>query len=284
MTDTTDGHDDNQSMPMHNDSPFYGYDVDAIQEQYALREAPNVAAFFLPHLKPGMKVLDCGCGPGTITQGLARAVAPGEVVGCDLEPGMVARAAALAEPANLPNLTFQTGDILNLPFEDNTFDAALSCAVTEHLSEPVKAMSELRRVVKRGGVVGITRTDWSDPMVSPPCDALTRFFELFERGFRLQGGSMNTGRHLGAMLREAGLTVIDMFGAYSNASTPEAVNNMAGGWAEWIENLPLFDRAIEEGWVERAELDDMAAEIRAWVAQPGAFCATAGCRAVARKD
>ncbi len=280
MPDTTNA----SPMPMHNDKPFYGYHVDAIQEQYAQRAAPSVVSFFMERLTPGMSVLDCGCGPGTITQGIARAVAPGNVIGCDLEPGMVARAAALAEDADLPNLSFQVGNILDLPFEDNTFDAVVSCAVTEHLSEPVKAMSELGRVVKPGGIVGITRTDWSATLVSPPCDALTRFFDLFERGFHLQGGTMNGGKHLGGMLRDAGLTVVDLFPAFGSAHTPEAVDNMVGGWAEWIENLPLFDRIIEEGMVDRATLDAMCAEMREWAAQPGAFAATAGCRAIARKD
>ena len=285
MSDTGERQANGGSMPMHSDRPFYGYDVDVIQNQYAQRGAESTVGFFLEHLKPGMKVLDCGCGPGTITQDLARIAAPGEVIGCDLEPGMVARAAELAEPANLSNLSFQVGNILDLPFPDDTFDAALSVAVTEHLSEPVKAMRELRRVVKPGGIVGITRTDWSDPLVSPPCEALGRFFELFERGFQLQGGSMNSGRHVGSMLSEAGLRVVELFGAYSNAlATAEAPNGLAAGWAEWIENLPLFDRAIAEGWVDRATLDEMAAELREWAAQPGAFCATAGCRAVARKD
>lgn len=281
MTDTAEQR--GGERPMRDDRPFYGYDAAAIQDQYAARAAESVASFFLPHVKPGMAVLDCGCGPGTITQGLARIAAPGTVIGCDVEPGMVARADALAAGAGLNNLSFQVDSILDLSFDDDTFDAALTCAVTEHLDEPVRAMRELRRVVKPGGVLGITRTDWSDPMVSPECGALTRFFELFERGFQLQGGSMNTGRHLGAMLREAGWEVVDLFAAYSSASTPEAVNALAGGWAEWIENLPLFDLAVAEGWTDRQELAAMTAEIREWVKIPGAFAATAGCRAVARK-
>ncbi len=270
-------------MPMYNDSPFYGYDVDVIQEQYAVREAQSVMGFFISHLKPGMSVLDCGCGPGTITQGIAQIVAPGKVVGCDLEPSMVERAAALAEGANLENLSFQVGNILDLPFEDDTFDAVMSCAVTEHLSEPVKAMSELGRVVKPGGVVGITRTDWSAHLISPPCDAIGRFFELFEHGFNLQGGTMNGGKDLPRMLGEAGLSVVDVLVTCSGAYVPEAGNPMVSGWVEWIENLPLFDRVIEDGLTDRAELDAMCAEMREWAAQPGTVAATGGVRAVARK-
>ena len=273
-------------MPMHDDSPFYGYDVDVIQEQYAGRGAVGVVDFFLRHLKPGMSVLDCGCGPGTITQGIAQIVAPGKVVGCDLEPGMVARATAEAEGKGLDNLSFQEGNILDLPFEDNTFDAVMSCAVTEHLSEPVKAMSELGRVAKQGGIVGITRTDWSANLFAPPCPSAERFIELFESGFKTQGATMFGGKDLPRMMQEAGLTVAagDVLIAMNGAYTAGPGNAMVAGWAEWIENLPLFDRVIEDGLTTREELDAMCAEMREWSAQPGTLAATGGCRVVARKE
>ena len=270
-------------MPMHNDSPFYGYNVAVIQDQYVGRGAVGVVDFLLPHVKSGMSVLDAGCGPGTITQGLAEIAAPGKVIGCDLEPGMVDRAAELAEGKELDNLSFQVGNILDLPFEDNTFDVVMSCAVTEHLSEPVKAMSELGRVAKQGGIVGITRTDWSASLFAPPCPAAERFIELFEHGFTTQGATMFGGKDLPRMLQEAGLTVEEMVITFSNAYMPEPGNPMVAGWAAWIENLPLFDRVIEEGLTTRDELDAMCAEMREWAAQPTTLAATGGCRAIARK-
>ena len=270
-------------MPMHNDSPFYGYNVAVIQDQYVGRGAVGVVDFLLPHVKSGMSVLDAGCGPGTITQGLAEIAAPGKVIGCDLEPGMVDRAAELAEGKGLDNLSFQVGNILDLPFEDNSFDVVMSCAVTEHLSEPVKAMSELGRVAKQGGIVGITRTDWSASLFAPPCPAAERFIELFERGFTTQGATMFGGKDLPRMLQEAGLTVEEMVITFSNAYMPEPGNPMVAGWAAWIENLPLFDRVIEEGLTTRDELDAMCAEMREWAAQSTTLAATGGCRAIARK-
>lgn len=271
-------------MPMHNDSPFYGYNVAVIQDQYVGRGAVGVVDFLLPHVKSGMSVLDAGCGPGTITQGLAEIAAPGKVIGCDLEPGMVERAAELAEGKGLDNLSFQVGNILDLPFDDNTFDVVMSCAVTEHLSDPVKAMSELGRVAKKGGIVGITRTDWSASLFAPPCPAAERFIDLFERGFTTQGATMFGGKDLPRMLQEAGLTVEEMVITFSNAYMPEPGNPMVAGWAAWIENLPLFDRVIEEGLTTRDELDAMCAEMREWAAQPDTLAATGGCRAVARKE
>ena len=271
-------------MPMHNNSPFYGYNVAVIQDQYVGRGAVGVVDFLLPHVKPGLSVLDAGCGPGTITQGLAEIAAPGKVIGCDLEPGMVERASELAEGKGLDNLSFQVGNILDLPFDDNTFDVVMSCAVTEHLSDPVKAMSELGRVAKKGGIVGITRTDWSASLFAPPCPAAERFIELFEHGFTTQGATMFGGKDLPRLLQEAGLTVEELVITFSNAYIPEPGNPMVAGWAAWIENLPLFDSVIEEGLTTRNELDAMCAEMREWAAQPDTLAATGGCRAVARKE
>ena len=56
------------------------------EAELAKRMASQEAAFLLPHLRAGMNVLDAGCGPGSITLGLAAAVAPGEVVGIDIQP------------------------------------------------------------------------------------------------------------------------------------------------------------------------------------------------------
>src|SRR5688500_8965794 len=99
------------------------------------RTAAVAAAFLLPHLQSGMRVLDCGCGPGSITLGLAKVVAPGEVVGVDPRDSRLdmARAAAIAE--GIGNARFEEGAIHALPFADGTFDAALVHAVMEHITE-----------------------------------------------------------------------------------------------------------------------------------------------------
>jgi 2-polyprenyl-3-methyl-5-hydroxy-6-metoxy-1,4-benzoquinol methylase len=76
------------------------------QRRLARRVAATSAAFFLPHLRPGLRLLDCGCGPGSITFGLAEAVAPGEVVGFDVQPAQVERARALAAERGVPNVRF----------------------------------------------------------------------------------------------------------------------------------------------------------------------------------
>src|SRR5262245_55267760 len=97
----------------------------AFEAEMALRTADKEGAFFLPFLRPGMRVLDLGCGPGSLTLGLAQAVAPGEAIGVDLQPSQVAQAQALSAARGGMNVRFEVADVYRLPFPDGSFDARL---------------------------------------------------------------------------------------------------------------------------------------------------------------
>ena len=125
------------------------------------RHAARDAAFLLPHLKPGMNLLDCGCGPGTISVGLAEAVAPGQVIGVDMNAGQVEGARTVARDRGVTNLSFEAASVYQLPFPDHSFDAAFSHALFEHLGEPLAALQEIRRVLRPGGFVCLSSPDWS---------------------------------------------------------------------------------------------------------------------------
>ena len=83
------------------------------------RTVESHAVFFVPHLKEGMSLLDCGCGPGSITVGLARAVFPGPVVGIDIDESDVSKAEELARVLGEQNATFHRADVYSLPFADS---------------------------------------------------------------------------------------------------------------------------------------------------------------------
>ena len=100
----------------------------------AVRTAQTHAAFFLPKLKPGMSLLDCGCGPVTITIGFAELVSPGHVVGTEIEDSQVALARENAAQRNVSNATFELANIYALPFESSSFDAVFISAVVGNLS------------------------------------------------------------------------------------------------------------------------------------------------------
>jgi 2-polyprenyl-3-methyl-5-hydroxy-6-metoxy-1,4-benzoquinol methylase len=87
----------------------------AFEAELVLRTASQEAAFFLPFLRPGMRVLDLGCGPGSITLGLAEAVAPGEIVGVDVQPSQVAQAQALSASRGVMNVRFEVAESTACP-------------------------------------------------------------------------------------------------------------------------------------------------------------------------
>ena len=263
--------------------PFYGYDSDGVQDSYTERQAETAADFLLPHLAPGMNMLDCGCGPGPITLGLAEIVSPGQVVGIDLEPGMIAQAKAIADDNGVTNVEFRVADIYDLPFADGQFDVVFSSAVIEHLDDPVGALRSLRRVLKPGGLAAIIRTDWGDPFIVPEDESLSRFLELFEGGFNRIGGSLNRGRYLRTHMQEAGYEIVEFEARISNYTDSESVTAVVDGYISWMENLPLFNESMQLGLTTEAELESIKTGMRAWSANPDVYFANARTHAIGRK-
>ena len=97
-----------------------------------MRESTQNLAIKLPHLQPGMRLLDCGCGPGSITFGLIAAVAPGEVVGIDIDAGSVNMVRQFATEQSIANVRFEVANLYELPFPAGSFDVAFSHAVLLH--------------------------------------------------------------------------------------------------------------------------------------------------------
>jgi SAM-dependent methyltransferase len=131
------------------------------------RHAARDAALLLPWLKPGMTLLDCGCGPGTITVGLAKAVVPGRVVGIDLEESQFETAQQIARERGATNIEWKAASIYQLPFPDNSFDVVFSHALFEHLGEPEAALQEISRVLRPDGLVALSSPDWSGNLMAP---------------------------------------------------------------------------------------------------------------------
>ena len=184
------------------ESYSHGYGERTVHRQET-RTAEFDAGFLLPHLKTGMKLLDCGCGSGSITIGLAQVVAPGEVVGVDMESSVIERATISASEMKVDNVSFQTGDVYQLPFPDQYFDVVFANTVLEHLRDAPKGLKEMGRVLKSGGIIAMRDMDVGGALFYPESQHVREVFELVENQMRHNGGDPNYGRRLGHVLREA---------------------------------------------------------------------------------
>lgn len=252
---------------------------------WARRTAKRNAAFLLPHLTPGMRLLDAGCGPGSITLGLAECAAPGEVVGIDVSTERLDHARGLAAEREAQgaalNVQFEEADVYALPFDDASFDAAFMHAVLQHLSNPPAALREVRRVLRPGAVIGISDADHGTGIVWPPSPAIDASFELAVRLREHDGGTPYAGRMLRALLHDAGFERVTSKAVAGSDGGPAEVNAYMAGWqAAYFEEPAVVARLTSLGMATEAELLGMATAWRAWGAEPGAFAIRVGCEAI----
>jgi SAM-dependent methyltransferase len=177
----------------------------------AARSFGSHGEFIRPFIKPGMRVLDCGCGPGAISVGLAEAVGPtGHVSGIDFGESQI----EAAQGRGTPNLSFRVASVYELPFEDGAFDLVFSHALFEHLAEPIRGVNEIRRVLRPGGVAGLCSPDWGGFILSPTDNQLETAISRYRGLQEKNGGQTLAGRQLGSWLTAGGLVVQKIHARY----------------------------------------------------------------------
>lgn len=128
--------------------------AESVLSTHRWRTIANSAQFILPQLKPGIKVLDVGCGPGSLTVDIAKHIQPdGKVTGIENVSDPLDGARKLAEQEGV-EVTFEVADALHLPYADDEFDLVFAHQVLQHVAQPVEMLKEMRRVAKTGsGIV-----------------------------------------------------------------------------------------------------------------------------------
>ncbi len=151
-----------ETVPVMGSSEVYTHGhTEGVLRSHRWRTAENSAGYLLPHLRAGQRLLDLGCGPGTISVDLARRVAPGPVVGVDRAEPPLREARATAAAAAVDNVTFAVGDAYQLDFPAGSFDVVHAHQVLQHLSDPVAALVEMRRVCAPGGWIAVRDADYA---------------------------------------------------------------------------------------------------------------------------
>jgi ubiquinone/menaquinone biosynthesis C-methylase UbiE len=239
---------------------------------HAERTAAEAAAFVLPRLQRGMRVLDIGCGPGSITAGLAEHVGEsGSVVGIDNSEEAVEIASATHAAAS--NLTFETASAYALPFADASFDVAYGHQVLQHLVDPIAALREVNRVLRPGGLIAVRDADYGTMTHHPRYPEIKTWLKLYRKVARANGGDPDAGRRLHQWVRGADFTEIEVTSSVWTYATPSERRSWANLWARRIM-LPRFaDRAVELDLCEYMEIAALASGWRRWASEPDGWFA-----------
>ena len=164
----------------------------SVLRSHGWRTAENSAAYLLPQLRPGLDLLDVGCGPGTITIDLARLVGSGHAVGVDGAASAIEVARESAATAQV-DVAFAVDDAYALSFEDDRFDVVHAHQLLQHLADPVAALQEMRRVCRPGGTVAVRDADYAAMSWWPLDPRLNRWRELYSAARGPTGASPTPG-------------------------------------------------------------------------------------------
>ena len=239
--------------------------AEPVLQAHRWRTAENSAGYLLPSLRPGLDLLDVGCGPGTITVDLATRVAPGRVVGIDLSDEPLAEARGLAERTGVA-ATFEVGDVYALSEPDDSFDVVHAHQVLQHLADPVAALREMARVCRPGGVIAVRDVDYAALTLFPPDVALDRWLDLYYRVARRNEGEPDAGRMLLAWAHAAGLRDTTATTTSWCWGTPAEREWWGNSWAGRATSSAFAEQALAYGLSSAAELETIAAAWLDWAA------------------
>jgi ubiquinone/menaquinone biosynthesis C-methylase UbiE len=255
---------------------------ESVLRSHSWRTAANSAGYLLDRLSPGMRLLDLGCGPGTITLDLAPLVAPGSVLGVDRDAGVLESAEQEREKRGVENARFTTGDVYDLDFEAGSFDVVHAHQVLQHLTDPVKALREMRRVLRPGGLLAVRDSDYGAKIWAPQDPLMERWNALYHEITRANRAEADAGRYLPHWVAEAGFVEVKVSSSTWTFSDPDTTRWWGELWADRVEKSSFAEQAVSYGLSDRSELSEIAGAWRRWSVAPGAFIVIIGVEVLAR--
>lgn len=248
----------------------HGY-ADSVLRSHRVRTAANSAAYLLPHLRPGMTLLDIGSGAGTITADLAEIVAPGRITAVEVTESALALTRAEAQRRGCTTMDFVVADAQQLDLPSDHYDVVHAHQVLQHLADPVAALREMIRVCRPGGVVAVRDADYAAFTWFPDSPGLDRWLALYRQAARANGGEPDAGRRLLAWAHAACATDVVASSSTWCYADAEARGHWAGTWADRVTTSSLADQLRESGRATTEDLEALARAWREWAEQPDAW-------------
>ena len=270
------------STPTPNNAITYG---DAFSQLQPLHSAGNNAAHLLPLLRPGLRLLDFGCGSGNISVGLAEAVDPGELHGVDIDEAHIELARELAVSAGTGNATFHVGDVTALSFPDNSFDIAHCHDVLMYVPDTQAVLAEVKRVLKPGGLIACREMICESSYVHPDMGIFETAWRALEDLLTFDDGHPQMGKEMKGHILKAGFTNIRVSATFETHSSPADVALIHSLARRWFSSPEMLEAASMYALPEMVQglQARLSAAIDAWKDLPEAAVAYAYGEAIANK-
>lgn len=201
--------------------------------------------------KKNSLVLEAGCGVGAQTKIIAPKNPDSKFISVDISEDSIKEARQLIRSLSIPNVEFEQADIFSLPFKNEVFDGVIVCFVLEHVSDPVTALKELMRVLKKDGILIAIEGDHGSTFFYPDSQYAHDAIECQVQLQKRHGGNSNIGRELYPLLDSVGLKNISVTPrvVYADASRPHLVEGfIKNTFTAMIEGVG--DEAIQQGLME----------------------------------
>lgn len=238
--------------------------VESVLRSHRWRTISNSAAYLKPHLKPETRLLDVGCGPGSITAEFAGVCCKGHVVGLDAAREIISKAEAAYPCSKHPNLSFVTGNVFQLPFDNDSFDVVVAHQLLHHVSDQVAALKEMRRVCVKGGVVCCREADYSTCVWAPPSKSLDSVNQVLALLVAKNGGDPLAGQRLLFFAQKAGFELISP-SASAWCFATEADRKWWGElWAARLMTGPQADQMRRDLRIAESDIENMVNALRNW--------------------
>ena len=244
----------------------HGY-AESVLRSHRNRTAENSAAYLLPHLRDGDRMLDVGAGAGTITVDLAGRVA--RITAAEITDDALDLARVAASAHHIANVDFAVADVHALPFDDASFDVVHAHQVLQHVADPVQALREMARVSRR--IVAVRDSDYSGFCWWPRLPELDEWLDLYRIAARENGGEPDAGRRLLAWAHAAGLQDVTATSSTWCYATDDTRSWWGGMWADRILDSTIARQLVDHGHATRAELERISAGWQRWAADDDAW-------------